>query len=391
MLAIKILFWISAILLIYNYLLYPLILIIIHYFSKNKKCRKPSNDFLPKVSIIIAAHNEELVISDKLASIINGDYPLDKIEILIGSDNSTDNTNAILSEWSEKYSFIKPYFFTQRQGKIAILNQLIPKANNEILILTDANIIFSPKTITELVIYFSNRQVGFVDSRIININDNADGITLPEQKYISLESKIKEYEGCIWGKAMGSFGGCYAMRKDLFSPIPEDKLIMDDLFICLNILNNNFWGIYARDAIVYEKTTADMKIEYNRKIRIAAGAIQNLFIFSSILLKFNALSFCFFSHKVLRWFGPFFLIIIILFSVILATTGNWLYILLSSIIVLSILITIIDRFILYPQNKIFKIFRFITHFYLANLATLMGWMRVIKGTKNSIWTPTPRV
>ncbi|MDD3630821.1 MAG: glycosyltransferase, partial [Bacteroidales bacterium] len=235
MLIIKILFWISAILLIYNYLLYPLILLIIHYFSKNHKCRKPNIDFLPNVSIIIAAHNEELVISDKLTSIINGDYPLDKIEILIGSDNSTDNTNAILSEWTEKYSFIKPYFFAQRQGKIAILNQLIPKANNEILILTDANIIFSPKTIIELVIYFSNPKIGFVDSRIININESTDGITLPEQQYISLESKIKEYEGCIWGKTMGSFGGCYAMRKDLFSPIPEDKLIMDDLYICLNI------------------------------------------------------------------------------------------------------------------------------------------------------------
>ncbi len=390
MLVIKILFWISAILLIYNYLIYPLILFIIHYFSKNHKCQKPNIDFYPNVSIIIAAHNEELVISDKLASIINGDYPLDKIEILIGSDNSTDNTNAILSEWAEKYSFIKPYYFTQRQGKIAILNKLIPQANNEILILTDANIIFSPKTIMELVIYFSNPQIGFVDSRIININNNTDGITLPEQQYISIESKIKEYEGCIWGKTMGSFGGCYAIRKDLFSPIPEDKLVMDDLYICLNILKNKFWGIYARDAIVYEKTTADMKIEYNRKIRIAAGAIQNLFIFSSILLKFNALSFCFFSHKVLRWLGPFFLIIIILFSIIIATTGNWLFILLSSIIVLSILITLIDRFILYPHNKIFKIFRFITHFYLANLATLMGWIRVIRGTKNSIWTPTPR-
>lgn len=74
--------------------------------------------FLPKVSIIIAAHNEELVISDKLTSIIKGDYPLDKIEILIGSDNSTDNTNAILSEWAEKYSFIKPYFSPKDKAKL---------------------------------------------------------------------------------------------------------------------------------------------------------------------------------------------------------------------------------------------------------------------------------
>ena len=98
----------------------------------------------------------------------------------------------------------------------------------------------------------------------------------------------------------------------------------------------------------------------------------------------------FFSHKVLRWMGPFLLIIIILFSIILATTGHWLYILLASIFILSILISLIDRFILYPRNKTVKIFRFITHFYLANLATFIGWIRVMKGTKNSIWTPTPR-
>jgi len=145
MLAIKIIFWISAILLIYNYLLYPLTLFIINHFTKNPKCLKPNVEFSPNISIIIAAHNEGLVIADKLESIIDGDYPLDKLEILIGSDCSTDNTNVILSEWAEKYPFIKPYFFTERQGKISILNKLIPKANNEILILTDANIIFSKK------------------------------------------------------------------------------------------------------------------------------------------------------------------------------------------------------------------------------------------------------
>ncbi|HHW59703.1 MAG: glycosyltransferase [Bacteroidales bacterium] len=390
MLAIKIIFWISAILLIYNYLLYPLTLFIINHFTKNPKCLKPNVEFSPNISIIIAAHNEGLVIADKLESIIDGDYPLDKLEILIGSDCSTDNTNVILSEWAEKYPFIKPYFFTERQGKISILNKLIPKANNEILILTDANIIFSKKTISELVIYFSNPKIGFVDSRIINIINSQDDISIPEQRYISLESKIKQYEGCIWGTAMGSFGGCYAIRKQLFVPIPEDKLIMDDLYICMNILKSKYMGIYANDAIVYEKAVTLINTEYRRKIRIAAGAIQNLFIFTPILLKFNILSFCFFSHKVLRWMGPFLLIIIILFSIILATTGHWLYILLASIFILSILISLIDRFILYPRNKTVKIFRFITHFYLANLATFIGWIRVMKGTKNSIWTPTPR-
>ncbi len=390
MLAIKIIFWISAILLIYNYLLYPLILFCINSLIKKPKCIAPDKDFSPNISIIIAAHNEELVIADKLSSIIEGDYPLDKIEILIGSDNSTDNTNAILREWSEKYNIIKPYYFTERQGKIAILNKLIPKASNEIIILTDANIIFTPQTIKELVIHFSNPKIGFVDSKIINIKDNIDGISLPEQQYISLESKIKQYEGCIWGKSMGSFGGCYAIRKKLFFPIPEDRLIMDDLYICMNILKNKYWGIFASQAIVYEKTSIEMEIEYKRKIRIATGAIQNLFIFSSLLFKFNSLSFCFFSHKVLRWLGPFFLIIIIVFSIILATTGQWLYILIACISILSILVALIDRYIIYPRKKIVKIFRFITHFYLANLATLTGWIKLIKGTKSSIWTPTPR-
>jgi cellulose synthase/poly-beta-1,6-N-acetylglucosamine synthase-like glycosyltransferase len=390
MLAIKIIFWISAILLIYNYLLYPLILFCINSLIKKPKCIAPDKDFSPNISIIIAAHNEELVIADKLSSIIEGDYPLDKIEILIGSDNSTDNTNAILREWSEKYNIIKPYYFTERQGKIAILNKLIPKASNEIIILTDANIIFTPQTIKELVIHFSNPQIGFVDSKIINIKDNIDGISLPEQQYISLESKIKQYEGCIWGKSMGSFGGCYAIRKKLFFPIPEDRLIMDDLYICMNILKNKYWGIFASQAIVYEKTSIEMEIEYKRKIRIATGAIQNLFIFSYLLFKFNSLSFCFFSHKVLRWLGPFFLIIIIVFSIIIATTGQWLYILIACISILSILVTLIDRYIIYPRKKIVKIFRFITHFYLANLATLTGWIKLMKGTKSSIWTPTPR-
>lgn len=103
---------------------------------------------------------------------------------------------------------------------------------------------------------------------------------------------------------IGPFGGFYALRKNLYQLIPENFLV-DDFFICMNVLKQNFKSIADPDAIAYEEVSEDWKQEYKRKARISAGNFQNLIHFENLLLRFNSTSFCFFSHKVLRWLGPF--------------------------------------------------------------------------------------
>ena len=209
-----IVFWLSVYAVFHSYVVFPAIIAI---FSKGKKANKlifkKDQDNLPQVSILMSLFNEEEVIADKIQSIFKTSYPVEKIEILIGSDASTDGTNEILREYEQHYRNIRFFEFTQRQGKANIINKLYEYAGGEILILTDANVMFDQNTIYELVKHFKNPAIGLVDSQMININLKKSGISIQEKSYISREVKIKHHESLIWGTMMGPFGGCFAVRK----------------------------------------------------------------------------------------------------------------------------------------------------------------------------------
>ena len=139
-------------------MLYPLIL---KFLSRNKKPNSevytPEDD-LPMVSVIMSVHNEEMVIVEKIRSIYYTLYPQNKFEVLVGSDNSTDGTNRICKVYSGNYNEFRFFEFKKRQGKPAVVNQLVEKAKGEILILTDAKVFFEIDTIYELVKNFKNQK-----------------------------------------------------------------------------------------------------------------------------------------------------------------------------------------------------------------------------------------
>ena len=165
----QILFWTSVGAIAFSYLLYPFILWIISKLKKPLQFNAyASDEDLPTVSIVMAAYNEELILTQKIESIFNTKYPLHNIELLIGSDNSTDGTNKILKEAERQYPQIRLKLFTQRQGKISIINQLQQLAQGELLIVTDANVLFNPDTLPELIAPFADDRVGLVDTHMTN-------------------------------------------------------------------------------------------------------------------------------------------------------------------------------------------------------------------------------
>ncbi len=304
------LFWICLFLLVYTYFIFPFFTIFLaRKKSLNNKFYK-QEDEIPSVSILIAAYNEQEVIKEKVMSIINSNFSSSKMEIIIGSDCSTDNTNEIISELAKNHSFLNAKIFTERSGKSAVVNKLVKQAKNEILILTDANIIFSKNTIQSLIRHFKNSKIGLVDSNMVNIGIKKSGISLQEKTYISSEVKFKHAESKLLGMLMGPFGGCFAIRKSLFIPIPENFMV-DDFFVCMNILKNGNLAINDLDAVVYEDVSNQISEEFRRKRRISMGNFINLFHFKKLLLKpFSKLGFIFLSHKVIRWFGPILLLLI---------------------------------------------------------------------------------
>lgn len=382
-----IIFWLSLSAILFSYIIFPFILKIIGLNKKDNELNYSRKDNLPFVSILISAYNEEKIIEKKIDSIFKSNYPDDKLEVLTGSDCSTDETNNILRNLANKYKSLQCFYYNERQGKGNIINDLYEKAQGNILIITDANVIFTKDTIFELIKHYKNPGIGLVDSQIINTGLTKSGISIQEKTYLSREIKIKNLESKIWGSMMGPFGGCYSVRKSLYQKIPPNYLV-DDFFVNMIVLSKGFLAINNLNAIVHEDVSNDLSIEFRRKIRISTGNFQNMFRFMHLLWPpHKGLAFCFFSHKILRWIGPFFILGVLITSILLSQEIFYKYFLYFE---LFIMFLYIYDFFMRKLGIHILILRFITHFLSMNFALLIGFIRFMKGVKTNVWQPTKR-
>jgi cellulose synthase/poly-beta-1,6-N-acetylglucosamine synthase-like glycosyltransferase len=379
-----IIFVLSAYAILHSYVVYPLWLIVFTPDKKSNKEKYTIEENLPEVAILMAAYNEEKVIGDKIASVFNTTYPLDKITVYIGSDASTDKTDSIIEEYSQKYPQIKLTRFGGRTGKSGIINQLAENAKGPIFILTDANVIFKPETIFNLIRHFKNANTAQVAANIIKVSPTDKGIASQEKSYIALENKIKYFESIKWNVIMGAEGGCYAIRKENFSPVPKN-FYMDDFYITLNVIEQGKEIVFDKEAICNEDVPTESQEEFKRKVRISIGNFQNLNRYNTLLWKFNGIGFAFWSHKVLRWLTPFLLMVCFFTSFSLMFHDKW-FVVLFSLQLFGFFTPVIDWLL----GINFSLLRFVSHFYLMNLALLRGFIIYVKGVDSNVWQPTKR-
>lgn len=386
--AANILFWACVAAVFHSYVLFPLILRLAAGFRRIPLDYPAVDNFEPRVSILLSAYNEEDVIGEKIRSVFNTHYPASNFEILIGSDHSTDRTPEIIEQLAREFPAIRFYNFDVRQGKPNVINRLVNEARGEILILTDANVIFEEDTLPRIMAPFADPLIGLVDTQMINLGMKREGISFQEKAYISREVRVKYLESRLWGVMMGPFGGCFAIRKVLFKPVPANFLV-DDFFLNMVVFESGYQAVNNPAARVYEDVSNDLPIEFRRKIRIATGNFQNLKRFRKLLSPAKpALAFCFLSHKVIRWLGPLFLLLALSALIVLAVFSTfYLYLLL---IYLGVLLVPLLDYLLKKLNLHFAIFRFITHFLGMNLALIIGMIRYLKGVKTNVWQPTKR-
>lgn len=379
--------------LIWAYLLYPGIVMTLATIKRKRTGKNPgqevkANPEHPYVTVLMSVYNEENVLREKVRSILVSDYPAHLTEIIIGSDGSTDGTVHILKELAAEESRIRFIHNVKRRGKPAMLNDLAASARGEILVITDANVILAPVTIRKLAEGFRLPATGLCDATVVPKSHGDRGITRQENLYGKFETTLKRAEGELWGAMPGPYGGCYAIRRDLFPRLPENTLV-DDLFAGLTVLSKGFRSVNIPDALVFEDTQPDMAAQFRRRVRIAAGSFQNLFRFGLFPSGRFIASFAFFSHKILRWFTPLFLLTFFMTTVIISGRSDF-YLWVSAIqlifIILSALDLVLDRF----GRKIICQ-RYITQFLLMNAALAAGFVKAVRGIKNGIWEPTKRV
>ncbi len=374
---------------LHSYLFYPVFLFLTTNSSKQQnKLTYASADELPEVAILVAAYNEEKVIAQKIESTFNSTYPLYKITLYIGSDASSDQTNEIIKKYALQYPQIKLVEFPGRTGKSGIINQLAERAASEIFILTDANVIFQPGTIFQLVKHFKNPEIKQVAANIVKVSPNDEGIAAQEKNYIGLENKIKYFESARWNIVIGAEGGAYAIRREYYAPVP-DKFFMDDFYITMNVLERKGKILFEKEAVCTEDVPTQAQEEFKRKVRISIGNFQNLNRYKMLLFPFwKGTGFAFLSHKVLRWFTPFFIICSFLFCVFLSLHLPVFKPLLL-IYLFFFLSPVIDRSFAKMGMHI-PVLKYISHFFLMNFALLTGFYKYISGVDSNVWEPTKR-
>ena len=381
----------AAALMVWTYLVYPASVILaaklkrkMNPDSKSRHQQKP----LPSVTVVMSLHNEKKVTAEKIASMLDSDYPAELLDFVIGSDGSTDGTNALLGTMSATNHRISCLVRAERRGKAAMLNDLVSEATGEILIVTDANVMFTRDTVRKLAAVLADPATGLCDATVRPITPGNAGVVRQENLYSRFETALKRAEGDLWGSMPGPYGGCYAVRRKLFPKLPENTLV-DDLFVGLTVLKQNFRSTNATDAIVYEDTQPEMAAQFKRRVRIAAGSFRNLFLFGLCPGRRFSTCFAFFSHKIMRWLTPLFMFLFFMTTVILSGRSDF-YLWLTAFQLIFIILSALD-IVLERRGKRIRVQRFVTQFLLMNAALTAGFVKALIGIETGIWEPTKRV
>lgn len=306
----RVIFWGTALLILYTYAIYPVILFAAAAcvqtwrdlrYALGRGERRASLDHTPPVSIVIPAYNEERVIEAKVRNALHLDYPRDRLEVIVISDGSTDRTNEIVRQFGEAVKLIVQ---PQRGGKPAGLNRGISEATGEVVIITDANTLFDGAAVRKLARHFRDEAVGAV---LGDLHCTSSESYASERRYWDYERTLKFLENRI-GAVLGGQGGIYAIRRACYRPIPAETWV-DDFVIGMGVKAAGYKILYDTEAAAFEGTTASVKAEFVRKARIAAGNFQALATTWPLLNPLRGpIAFSFWSHKVLRWVAPFFMI-----------------------------------------------------------------------------------
>jgi len=373
-------FWLCALLLAYVYIGYPVLIGILAYFFSQPK--KFSDGDEPSVSFIISAYNEASVIAAKIENSLGLAVPTERLEVIVVSDCSDDGTDEIV-RGSEGLG-VRLLRQNQRLGKSAALNYAVPQARGTILVFSDANALYQPDAIRHLVRHFSNPKIGYVVGNArYSEKDSGSSSAESEGLYWKLETYLKKQES-IFGSVVGGDGAIYAIRRELYSPLlPTD---INDFLNPLQIIARGYNGVFEPSAVCYEEAAENFSQEYRRKVRIISRSLNALRRVPEVLnpLRNTRHWFSLVSHKVLRWFAPFFMIFC--FASSLALWRSPLY-KTAAILQAAFYALALIGWKWRPENKIGKLLSLAFYFCMVNLASLVGCVKCFRGDLSGIWAP----
>ncbi|MCC9599520.1 glycosyltransferase family 2 protein [Stieleria sp. JC731] len=295
----------SVVGLIYAYVGYP---VIISFLAKRWGVEPPvslsdEDEVLPAITVLIAAHNAESYLAERLENIFASDYPADLIRVVVASDGSTDKTAQVAA--SCLLGDVRTIAYSQRRGKAATLIDAVNSVSTSVIVFTDATTRFSQHALREAAKHFADPSVGVVAGKVTMVDEHGRA---SESLYWKVENLIRRSEASL-GLSMGASGAIYAIRRSLFVA-PSRPTINDDLVIpMLARLTHRCRVVFEPNANAFISCTGGMRTEFLRRQRIGLGAFQCLTTLRSLLSWSNRwYTAAFASHKLMRWIGPFLLV-----------------------------------------------------------------------------------
>ncbi len=387
----KFLFWISVLLIFYNYAGYAILIYIINSVNKSAGILQNNQDTsLPTVSFIVAAYNEEACIEEKIKNSLEQSYPPDLIQFIFIMDGSTDKTTEITGKYPSVISLYKP----ERRGKSASLNRAVAIAKNDILIFSDANTILNKEATLNIAKHYSNPKVGGVagEKKVLSAAKKSANLGESEGLYWKYESFLKKIDSDYYS-VVGAAGELFSLRRELFEPLP-DSVILDDFIISLKVAQKGYRIIYEPDAYAMELPSFSLKDEQKRKIRIAAGGFQAMGMLGSLLYfwKHPKLSFLYISHRVLRWtLSPLCLVIAFIANLILfLSKESDIYTTLFIIQLCFYLMALAGSFSNFKSGQL-NPFKLAYYFVFMNTSVFLGFLRFLRGKQPATWEKARRI
>ena len=378
-------FWLSAGIIVYNYFIYPIIIILLSKFFKSDHTSN-YEDFseLPSISFIIAAYNEEKVIFEKITNTLSLNYPENKLEIIVVSDGSDDTTEQIVKGYeSEKVISLHE---SARKGKSAALNRAVENANGEILILSDANNLFNSDACIELVKHFTANNVGGVTGLKKIIQDTDRESSEGDSLYWKYESRIKQAESDV-KTITNADGEIFAIRRSLYEAIPE-HIINDDAELTFSLRRQGYSIKYEMSAISSEKASISITDDYFVKVRMVAGAYQTMaHHWKDLINPIDIFSYMFISHKLLRWLVPQCMIIALLSNLMLMSSEFY-----SVLIVLQVLFYLLASIgVAYKDKSKLPTALYVPYYFCyMNAAALHGFIKFLSNNQSTSWRKAKR-
>lgn len=375
----RLLFWVCVAGATYSYIFYPIILLAL---PKRKKIQTRDLDISPKVSIIVTAHNEQLRIRDKLINTLEIDYPIEKREILVASDASSDTTDDIVHDFEDRG--VRLVRTTERKGKENAQALAIGETEGEILIFSDVATRIAPGSVRKLVRNFSNPRVGAVSSE--DRFTSREGRVVGEGAYVKYEMWLRRLESNV-NSVVGLSGSFFAARRKVCSH--WDVHVPSDFNTAMCCIRQGYVAVWDSDVVGFYADVTDEKREYRRKVRTVIRGLAAIFRRPDVLnpFAFGLFAFQVWSHKILRWLVPWFLISLLITSAVLSNSHCF-YAAIFTVQCIFYLIAVIG--ILSKNVRTAAAIRMPFFFIQANVAIAHATVAFLLGKRITTWEPSKR-